>query len=229
MAQPSPPPKARIRKIRRFRLSYVWIVPLIAAVVGAYLFYKAEIDVGPVITITFEDGTDISSGSKVVYRGVQVGVVEAVALDAGLGHVNVRARLDKSASGLAREGSQFWIVEPRVSIDQITGLDTLLAGSYIEVAPGGGAAATRFVGLAAPPAVPSGEQVLALVLEADDANLLQIGDPVTYAASRWARLPASRCRSRGRAFASTSRSRPRMRGWCAATRASGWRAAFMPI
>jgi paraquat-inducible protein B len=180
MAQPSPPPKARIRKGRRFRLSYVWIVPLIAAVVGAYLFYKAEIDVGPVITITFEDGTDIASGSKVVYRGVQVGVVEAVALDTGLGHVNVRARLDKPASGLAREGSQFWIVEPRVSIDQITGLDTLLSGSYIQVAAGGGPEATRFVGLAAPPAVPSGEQVLALVLEADDANLLQIGDPVAY-------------------------------------------------
>ena len=164
----------------RSRLSYVWIVPLIAAVVGAYLFYQAEIDVGPTITVTFEDGTDISSGSKVMYRGVQVGVVEAVALDAGLGHVNVRARLDRPASGLAREGSDFWIVEPRVSVDQITGLNTLLSGPYIQVAPGGGAAATRFVGLANPPVVPSGEQVLALVLEADDANLLQVGDPVTY-------------------------------------------------
>ena len=180
MAQPSPPPSARIREGRRFRLSYIWIVPLIAAIVGAWLFYKSEIDVGPIITITFEDGTDIASGSKLVYRGVEVGVVEAVALDAGLKQVNVRARLDKPASGLARAGSQFWIVEPRVSVDQITGLNTLLSGSYIQVAPGGGAEATRFVGLPEPPAVPSGEQVLALVLEADDANLLQVGDPVTY-------------------------------------------------
>ena len=180
MARPSPPPQARIREGRRFRLSYVWIVPLIAAIVGAYLFYRAEIDVGPTITITFKDGTDISSGSKVVYRGVEVGVVEAVALDAGLGHVDVRVRLDKPASGLAREGSDFWIVEPRVSVDEITGLSTLLSGSYIQVAPGGGTEATRFVGLPAPPVVPSGEQVLALVLEADDANLLQVGDPVTY-------------------------------------------------
>lgn len=107
MAQPSPPSSARIREDRRFRLSYIWIVPLIAAIVGAWLFYKSEIDVGPIITITFEDGTNIASGSKVVYRGVQVGVVEAVALDAGLKQVNVRARLDKPAAGLAREGSQF--------------------------------------------------------------------------------------------------------------------------
>jgi paraquat-inducible protein B len=180
MAEPSPSPQARIPESRRLRLSYIWIVPLIAAIVGGYLFYESEIDVGPTITITFEDGTDIASNSKVMYRGVEVGVVEAVALDAGLGHVNVRARLDKPASGLAREGSQFWIVEPRVSVDQITGLNTLLSGSYIQVAPGGGAEATRFVGLAAPPVVTSGEQVLALVLEADDANLLQVGDPVTY-------------------------------------------------
>ena len=180
MAHPSPPPQARIREGLRFRLSYVWIVPLIAAVVGAYLLYETEIDVGPTITITFEDGTDIAGGSKVVYRGVEVGRVEAVDLDAGLGHVNVRARLDKPASGLARKGSQFWVVEPRVSVDEITGLNTLLSGSYIQVAPGGGARATRFVGLSAPPVVSSGQQVLALVLEADDANLLQAGDPVTY-------------------------------------------------
>ncbi len=180
MAQPSPPPQARIRERPRFRLSYIWVVPFIAAIVGAYLFYKSEIDVGPTITITFEDGTNISGGSKLVYRGVEVGVVEAVALDAGLGRVNVRARLDQPASGLAREGSEFWIVEPRVSIDQITGLSTLLSGPYIQVAPGGGAEATRFVGLPEPPVVPAGEQALSLVLEADDASLLEVGDAVTY-------------------------------------------------
>ena len=66
MAEPSPPPQARIRESRRLRLSYIWIVPLIAAIVGGYLFYESEIDVGPTITITFEDGTDIASNSKVM-------------------------------------------------------------------------------------------------------------------------------------------------------------------
>lgn len=180
MAEPPPTPQARIRQGRRFRLSYIWIVPLIAAAVGGYLFYKAEIDVGPTITITFEDGTNVARGAKLVYRGVEVGVVETVALDQSLGHVNVRARLHRSAAGLAREGSQFWIVEPRVSVDQITGLGTLLSGSYIQVAPGGGAEARHFVGMATPPVVREGEQVLALVLEADNASLLEIGDAVAY-------------------------------------------------
>jgi paraquat-inducible protein B len=180
MARINPPPQATVRQGRRFRLSYIWIVPLIAAIVGAYLFYKSEIDVGPTITITFEDGTNVASSSKLVYRGLQVGVVAAVALDASLGHVNVRARLDRPASGLARKGSQFWIVEPRVSVDEITGLSTLLSGSYIQVAPGSGAEATHFVGLSRPPVVASGEQVLSLALEADDVSLLQVGDAITY-------------------------------------------------
>jgi paraquat-inducible protein B len=39
-----------------------------------------------------------------------VGAVQSVELDPSLGHVNVEAQLDKPASGLAREGSQFWVV-----------------------------------------------------------------------------------------------------------------------
>jgi paraquat-inducible protein B len=119
-------------------LSYVWIVPLIAAVVAGYLFYKSELDVGPSITITFENGINIAGGSKLVYRGVAVGEVKGVALDPGLGHVNVQARLDKPASELAREGSQFWIVEPRVSVDEITGLGALLSGLTFRSRPAAG-------------------------------------------------------------------------------------------
>ena len=72
------------------------------------------------------------------------------------------------------------MVEPQISVGGVTGLTTLLSGSYIQVAPGGGAAASSFVGLAAPPIVPEGEKVLALVLEADDASMLAIGDAVVY-------------------------------------------------
>jgi paraquat-inducible protein B len=185
MAEPSPtsqapPPQATVRKSRRLHLSYVWLVPIIAAAVGGYLFYQTEIDVGPTIEIGFADGTNIAKGSKVVYRGVEVGAVQSVELDSGLQHVNVMARLHKPAAGLAREGSQFWIVEPRVSVGQVTGLDTLLSGSYIQVAPGDGAEATRFVGLANPPVLSPGGGNLVIFLESDDAASLEIGSPVLY-------------------------------------------------
>jgi paraquat-inducible protein B len=155
-------------------------VPIIAAAVGGYLFWQTEIDVGPTIEIGFADGTNIAKGSKVVYRGVEVGAVKSVELDSGLEHVNVTAQLHKPAAGLAREGSQFWIVEPRVSVGQVTGLDTLLSGSYIQVAPGDGAEATRFLGLANPPVLSPGEGNLVILLESDDAASLGPGSPVSY-------------------------------------------------
>jgi len=169
-----------MRRSRRLRLSYAWLVPIVAAAVGGYLFYQTEIDVGPTIEVGFADGTHISTGSKVVYRGVEVGAVQSVELDSDLQHVNVTAQLHKPAAGLAREGAQFWIVEPRVSVGQVTGLDTLLSGSYIQVAPGDGAEATRFVGLANPPVLSPGEGNLVFFLEAVDAASLGPGSPVSY-------------------------------------------------
>ena len=177
---PAPTPQATLRRSRRLRLSPVWLVPIVAAAVGGYLFWQTEIDVGPTIEIGFADGTNIAEGSKLVYRGVQVGAVQSVELDSGLQHVNVMARLHKPAAGLAREGSQFWIVEPRVSVGQVTGLDTLLSGSYIQVAPGDGAEATRFAGLANPPVLSPGQGNFVLFLESDDAASLSPGSPVSY-------------------------------------------------
>src|SRR5918996_3516109 len=185
MADPSPTPhapgpQATVRRSRRLRLSYAWIVPIVAAAVGGWLFYQTEIDVGPTIAIGFADGPNITKGSKVVYRGVEVGTVQSVELDSGLQHVNVTAQLHKTAAGLAREGSQFWIVEPRVSVGGGSRLDTLLSGSYIQVAPGAGAEATRFVGLAEPPVVSPGVGNLVIFLESDDAASLAPGSPVLY-------------------------------------------------
>jgi paraquat-inducible protein B len=179
MAEPAPTPQATVRK-RRLRPSYAWVVPIVAAAVGGFLFYQTQIDVGPTIEITFADGTHITQGSKLVYRGVAVGAVQSVELDASLNHVDIRARLDQPAAGLAREGSQFWIVEPRVSVGQVTGLDTLLSGSYIQVAPGDGAPSRTFEGLPGPPILTAAEQDLVIVLESDAAASLVVGSPVSY-------------------------------------------------
>jgi paraquat-inducible protein B len=185
MADPGPAPqpatpRATVRRSGHLHLAYVWLVPIIAAAVGGYLFYQTEIDVGPTIAIEFADGTNIANGSKVVYRGVEVGSVRSVELDSGLQHVNVVVQLHKPAAGLAREGSQFWIVEPRISIDQVTGLNTLLSGSYLEVAPGDGAEATRFVGLADPPVVGPRQADLLFYLESDNIASLTTGSPILY-------------------------------------------------
>jgi paraquat-inducible protein B len=145
-------PKARVRRRRIFRL--VWVIPAIALAVAAWLVYQRIDDLGPQITITFSDGGGLRVGQTPLrYRGVQVGEVSGVKLSEDEKKVAVRIRLQKSAAGIAREGSQFWIVRPRLGWGSLTGLNTVLSGPEIQVIPGKPEAPTKtaFAGLESPP------------------------------------------------------------------------------
>jgi paraquat-inducible protein B len=145
-------PKARVRRRRIFRL--VWVIPAIALAVAAWLVYQRIDDLGPQITITFSDGGGLRVGQTPLrYRGVQVGEVSGVKLAGDEKTVAVRIRLQKSAAGIAREGSQFWIVRPRLGWGSLTGLNTVLSGPEIQVIPGKPEAPTKtaFAGLESPP------------------------------------------------------------------------------
>jgi len=145
-------PRARVRR-RIFRL--VWIVPLVAIAIAAYLVYQRMQDYGPEITVSFSDGGGLRSGQTPVrYRGVQIGEVTGVRLARDEKHALVRMRLTRSGAPLAREGSMFWIVRPHVGFGQVTGLNTVLSGPEIHVIPGkpDAPAAREFAGLDNAPA-----------------------------------------------------------------------------
>jgi paraquat-inducible protein B len=145
-------PKARIRRRRVFRL--VWIVPAMAVAVAAYLIYQRLQDYGPEVKVSFADGGGLRVGQTAVrYRGVQVGEVTGVGLSEDEKRAVVRIRLTRTGAGLAREGSRFWIVRPRVGLGQVTGLATVLSGPEINVLPGkaGEPAKYEFTGLDNPP------------------------------------------------------------------------------
>ena len=130
-----PVPKARIRRRRFLRLT--WLVPVMAIAVAAYLVFHRMQDYGPEITIAFSDGGGLRVGQTPVrYRGVQVGEVTGVRLSKDEKKALVRVRLIKSAEGIARDGSRFWIVRPHVGFGQVTGLATVLSGPEINVIPG---------------------------------------------------------------------------------------------
>ena len=150
-------PKARIRRRRLFRL--IWIVPVMAIAVAAYLVYHRMQDYGPEITVAFSDGGGLRVGQTPVrYRGVQVGEVTGVRLSKDEKKALVRIRLIRSAEGLAREGSRFWIVRPHVGFGQVTGLATVLSGPEINVIPGkeDAKADFEFTGLETPPSTIEG-------------------------------------------------------------------------
>src|SRR5262249_48381696 len=125
------PPVARTRR-RRWTVHLVWLVPLVAAAVAAYLVNDRIHQFRPTITITSQHGTGLKPGqSEIRHRGVSVAEVSALRLSDDRAHVVVSARVRREAADIAREGSIFWIVRPEVGIETVRGLGTVITGPYI--------------------------------------------------------------------------------------------------
>jgi paraquat-inducible protein B len=172
-------PKANVRRTR-WNFPIVWTVPMVAAVIAAYLVYGRLQQLGPKITIQFKDGSGLKTGQTPIrYRGVQIGEVTAVELSEDHEAVLVKARLQRSAASIAKEGAVFWVVRPEVGIGNITGLGTVITGPEIDVLPGTGKAQSEFVGLENAP-VALEEKGLKLTITADRLGSLRPGSPVYY-------------------------------------------------
>ena len=138
-------PRSRVARSWWTRL--YWLVPVAAAALAAWFVYVELFRSGPTIQITFEDAAGLQPGkSPVKYRGVKIGSVEAIELTRDHRHARVKVSLERSGEGVAREGTKFWIVQPRVRLAEIRGLGTIVAGDYIAVQPGEGKRESSFVG-----------------------------------------------------------------------------------
>ena len=162
-------------------VSFVWLIPVVAAVIGAWLAYKTVTEKGPTVTLAFKNGGGLEAGkTKIKYRAVEVGVVKTVSLSEDLSRVVVTAQLDKSAEPHLKAGTQFWLVQPRISATQITGLETLVSGVYIEMEPGPGKAAFAFTALENPPVVRKDAPGVKYVLKAESLGSLNNGSPIYF-------------------------------------------------
>jgi len=178
-APDAPRPAATVRR-RRWRVPFVWIVPLIAAVVAGGLVYNRLQEFGPTITITFRDASGVKPDqTEIRYRGVPVGQVTTIELAENQQQVVVTAQLRRTAAGLAREGSLFWVVRPEVGFGTVRGLSTVLTGAYIQAIPGRGKDRRKFTGLeSASPTL--GQPGLNLILSARQLGSVRVGSPVVY-------------------------------------------------
>lgn len=169
-------------KLSRFpRIPLIWVVPIIALVVAAWMLMREWRSHGTEITVEFADGSGVEPRqTKLEYKGVTVGVVEEIGLAKDLKHVVVRLQLRRDVKAIAREGAQFWIVQPEIGFGGISGLDTLLTGAQMGVRLGNGAPATNFRGLDSPPAQENIEDGRAFVLRTDRLGGLQVHAPVFY-------------------------------------------------
>jgi len=172
-------PKARIRRRRLFRL--VWVVPVVALAVAAYLVWQHMRSMGPEISIRFDDAAGLRIGQTPVnYRGVQVGEVIGIALSPDRKQAEVKVRLQRDAAPIATEGAQFWIVRPQLGLGNVTGLNTVLSGPEINVRPGNGEElVSQFNGLDHAP-VALGVPGLRLVLRTERPKGVRVNTPVNY-------------------------------------------------
>lgn len=171
------PDDAREARVRHRRFSMIWLIPIVAALVTGYLGWRTFSDRGPLITVSFGNADGLTAGQTPVrYKSVQVGTVESIHLTGDLRRVETRIRMDRMVGGHINEHSRFWVVRPRFSGASVSGLETIVSGSYIEFDPGEpGAEQRRFTGLENPPGRRSDEPGRDFVLRAQRLGSIDRG------------------------------------------------------
>lgn len=162
-------------------ISIVWIIPVVAALIGGWLTYKTISEKGPTVTITFEDGAGLEAGkTKIKYKSIGIGTVKSVQIGQDLSHVIVTAEFGKQAEPHLTENTLFWVVRPMIGLGGISGLETLVSGSYISIDPRPGPSARTFTGLEKPPGVTQEEEGAQFQLHAENLGSSAPGAPIFY-------------------------------------------------
>jgi paraquat-inducible protein B len=178
---PVPDAVPRERGPRSFQL--VWLIPIVALLIGGWIAAKAMWEHGPAITIEFKTAEGIEANkTRIRHKAVDIGTVTHVKLSDDNKAVIVTAQLDRDAGrSFLAEDTRFWVVRPRIAGGQISGLGTLLAGSYIGADPGQSASERReFTGLETPPPITSDVPGRRFMLRADELGALDNNSPVYY-------------------------------------------------
>ena len=174
--------KADVSPVRH--LSGIWLVPLVALIIGAWMLIHYIDNQGPVITLRLQTAAGIEAGkTEIKARNVKVGVITHVQLSKNYNYIIATAQMNKDATRMLTEDTLFWVVKPRIGREGISGLETLLSGSYIELQPGVGVKKKEklnFTVLETPPVAGPDAKGTRVVLTYPEAGKLSVGDPVLY-------------------------------------------------
>jgi paraquat-inducible protein B len=176
---------ARIVPKRKGNFWLVWLIPLVASLIGLSIVWHDWANKGPVITIRFDSASGLEAGkTQIKFRDVVVGTVTNIRLNETGEEVLVDADLSVDAKGLAKEGTQFWVVRPTIGLTGVSGLSTLLSGVYINADTktfrSSGPEQLHFVGLPQAPAISSDRPGSRFQLRSDTLGSLGPGAPVYF-------------------------------------------------
>ncbi len=197
------PPDVSIKSARKLFLSgasIVWIIPILALLVALGVAWSSFNARGPEIYVEFEKGSGIKAGeTELRYRDVTVGRVEEVGFTEGLGRVVATIRVDKDVAPFIDNSASFWIVQPEVSAQGITGLSTVLSGVYIEGTWNEeiGGFEDRFVGADSAPLIRAGQTGLQIAFRTVGNGQLTDDAPILYRGIEVGRLGKAEIAPRG--------------------------------
>ncbi|HIF9077305.1 intermembrane transport protein PqiB [Photobacterium damselae] len=174
------PTQAEVKNLKQ--VSAIWIIPIVALAIGIWMLAQYITSKGPEITLRMPTAEGIEVGkTQIKSLNVKVGVVTNIQLSDDYSYITVTARMNKDAERMLRDDTLFWVVKPRIGKEGISGLDTLLSGSYIELQPGkSDIKKHNFKVLDVPPIAPPDAKGLRVVLTNKEAGKLSVGDPVLY-------------------------------------------------
>ncbi|MCD8538012.1 MAG: MlaD family protein [Burkholderiaceae bacterium] len=191
-SNPQPGPAAassaqppRIVRKRKGNFWLVWLIPLVASLIGLSIVWHDWSNRGPTISIRLDSASGLEAGkTQIKFRDVVVGTVTNIRLSDTGDEVLVDAELNVDARGLAKEGTQFWVVKPTIGLSGVSGLSTLLSGVYINAdtktfksdAP----EKLHFVALTEPPAIASDRPGSRFNLRSDTLGSLGRGAPIYF-------------------------------------------------
>ncbi|MCH1931235.1 MlaD family protein [Shewanella sp. A25] len=167
--------------VKKKLFSPIWLLPIVALALGAWLGFKSIKESGIEIQIHFPSASGIEVGKTLVkYQGLTVGKVKDISIDDELKGVNVKVMMDYRSGPFLNKQTLFWLVTPKASITGVEGLDALFSGNYIAIQPGEGNAATSFEAERQPPPMQLGSDGVMVELTSDKLGSLDVGSPIFY-------------------------------------------------
>lgn len=163
-------------------ISKIWVVPLMALVLGIWMVYTYLDDKGTIITIVMPNAEGISPGkTQIKTRSVPIGLINEVHLTKDRREVEVTAEIEKRYDDLLTKDAQIWAVQPRIDQSGISGLGTLLSGIYFEFRPGSAEdTSDEFTVLSEPPLVSMNLKGKRYNLISHNADAMSVGAPVYF-------------------------------------------------
>ena len=175
-------PESRAVPKKRTRLSLVWIIPIVAALVGVWVAVTRVMSEGPKITIVFRSAEGLEAGkTKIHYNGVDIGTVTKIRLSEDHQRAIATAQMAPKTDAFLLADTKFWVVRPRISGANITGLGTLISGAYIGVEIGTSQESkSDFVALETPPVITGEFPGRFFILKTADLGSIDTGTPIYF-------------------------------------------------